>query len=70
MTVPDVALLQKALNARGFLVASSGGGSPGNETNYFGPATLAAVIRFQIAKGITPAAGYVGPITRGALKVL
>lgn len=38
----DVRTLQKLLNARGFIVASVGAGSSGNETNYFGPATEAA----------------------------
>ncbi len=66
----DVRSLQKLLNANGFIVAVSGAGSPGSETAYFGPATLAAVIRFQVAKGITPVAGYVGPITRAALALL
>lgn len=36
------------------------------QTGYFGPLTLAAVIRYQKAHGIT-ATGYVGPLTRGAL---
>ncbi|MDP2930561.1 MAG: peptidoglycan DD-metalloendopeptidase family protein [bacterium] len=62
----DVRTLQKLLNANGYAVASIGAGSPGNETIYFGPATEAAVIRFQIARGISPAMGYVGPITRAA----
>jgi hypothetical protein len=61
----DVRQLQKFLNSNGFVVATNGAGSAGNETTYFGPATQAALIRFQIAKGITPASGYFGPITRG-----
>lgn len=63
----DVRLLQKMLNEKGFTVALSGAGSPGNETTFFGPATRAAVIKFQVANRIAPAFGYVGPITRGAL---
>lgn len=66
----DVRALQKVLNANGFTVAITGLGSPGNETNYFGPATRAAVIKYQIAHGITPSAGYVGPITRAVLASL
>jgi peptidoglycan hydrolase-like protein with peptidoglycan-binding domain len=66
----DVLTLQILLNANGYKVASTGSGSPGNETTYFGPATKAAVIRFQIARGISPAVGYVGPLTRAALALL
>ena len=60
----DVRVLQRFLNTHGYTVAVTDAGSFGSETTYFGPATRAAVIRFQIAKGITPAAGYVGQITR------
>ncbi|TFG35419.1 MAG: hypothetical protein E4H47_01495 [Parcubacteria group bacterium] len=70
ITGEDVRSLQRLLNANGFNVASAGLGSPGNETTYFGLATEAAVIRFQIAQGIKPVAGYVGPITRAALNTL
>ena len=66
----DVLALQRLLNANGYTVAATGAGSPGNETTYFGPATLAAIIRFQIAHGITPSVGYVGPLTRAALAFL
>lgn len=66
----DVRSLQKFLNSNGFTVAVSGAGSVGNETTYFGPATTAAVIKFQIARSITPAAGYVGSITRAKLSAL
>ena len=66
----DVRTLQKILNANGYTVATTGAGSSGNETTYFGAATAAAVKRFQTAKGITPVAGYVGPITRAALNSL
>lgn len=62
----EVMAIQKFLNANGFTVATVGAGSPGNETSTFGPATKAAVMKFQSAKGITPVAGYWGPITRAA----
>src|SRR3989344_5636253 len=68
MTGADVKALQQWLNANGYRVASSGPGSPGNETSKFGGATRAALIKFQKAMGITPAAGYFGPKTRAAVK--
>ncbi|MCR4330671.1 MAG: glycosyl hydrolase family 18 protein [Patescibacteria group bacterium] len=70
ITGEEVRTLQKFLNARGFSVSTTGGGSPGNETNYFGPATVRALIKFQIANGVKPSVGYYGPITRAAIKAL
>jgi hypothetical protein len=64
----DVKSLQQYLNAKGFSVASSGVGSKGKETNLFGPATKAALIKFQKAMRITPAVGFFGPVTRAAIK--
>lgn len=60
----DVRLLQEFLNVFGFAVATSGAGSPGNETTTFGPATQRALAKFQEARSISPAAGYLGPLTR------
>lgn len=60
----DVRALQAYLNTKGFTVAVTGAGSAGEETTLFGPATKAALMRFQEAKGIAPAAGYFGPVTR------
>lgn len=60
----DVRQLQMYLNKNGFIISSSGVGSPGNESTYFGSATQAALIKFQKAKNIIPAAGYFGPLTR------
>jgi hypothetical protein len=64
MNNSDVRRLQIFLNARGFVIAASGAGSPGNETTYFGSATRAALARFQAANRISPAVGYFGPTTR------
>ena len=64
----EVKALQQYLNANGYTVAAGGPGSPGNETTRFGAATKAALIKFQKANGITPAAGYFGPKTRAAIK--
>lgn len=67
-TNADVKQLQMVLNSSADTkVAASGAGSPGSETMYFGPATKAAVVKFQTKKGISPASGYVGPLTRNAL---
>jgi lysophospholipase L1-like esterase len=60
----QVKLLQQYLNTHGFIVSKIGAGSVGNETTIFGPATKAALIKFQKAVGIKPASGYFGPITR------
>jgi peptidoglycan hydrolase-like protein with peptidoglycan-binding domain len=60
----DVRKLQKYLNANGYLLANVGDGSPGFETTMFCSLTRAALITFQKAKGISPAAGYFGPKTR------
>jgi len=64
MTGIGVLALQQYLNTKGFTVATTGPGSSGQETQYFGHATKAALIKFQTAVGITPASGYFGPITR------
>lgn len=68
-TGSDVKCLQALMNNNGYTVATSGAGSPGNETTYFGSKTLAAVKAFQAAKGWTPA-NQVGPLTRNALNAL
>jgi CSLREA domain-containing protein len=59
-----IRMLQKFLNTHGFILATSGAGSPGNETTLFGALTKAALIKFQRANSIVPAVGYFGPLTR------
>lgn len=61
---PDVLALQKYLNSHGFTISTQGAGSPGKETAYFGRLTKNALARYQIAKGIWPASGHFGSITR------
>ncbi len=70
-TGTDVMNLQKVLNGSSDTrVASSGVGSPGSESSYFGGLTKAAVMKFQTKYGISPVAGYVGPITRAKLNTM
>jgi Putative peptidoglycan binding domain len=69
-TGSDVKNLQVLLNWNAATrVAVSGAGSPGKETSTFGPATKAAVIKYQRANNI-PTTGYVGPLTRAALALV
>jgi hypothetical protein len=68
MTNNDVKRLQIFLNAQGFTVSKKGAGSPGHETTYFGPATKAALMKFQQAhkeeilysQGLTSPTGFFG----------
>lgn len=68
----EVLFLQKYLNSRGFLVASSGPGSLGQETTRFGAGTRDALIKFQEANaelilkpfGLKDGTGVVGEMTR------
>jgi peptidoglycan hydrolase-like protein with peptidoglycan-binding domain len=67
MTGDDVKMLQKYLNSHGYPLATSGAGSNGFETNYFGNLTKQALISFQKGNGILPAEGYFGVATRGVM---
>lgn len=72
---PEVKILQKYLNDKGFLVAESGPGSPGQETDRFGAGTKDALIRFQEANreillkpfGLERGTGFVGELTRNLI---
>lgn len=64
----EVRELQQFLNSKGFTVATTGAGSPGNETLLFGLLTQSALVAYQSANGIYPASGYFGPITRAQIK--
>lgn len=71
MSGDDVKALQVFLNTHRFMLASSGPGSSGNETNYFGVLTRAAVMAFQekykdeilIPLDLTAPTGIMGPMT-------
>ncbi|HEY0979822.1 MAG TPA: peptidoglycan-binding protein [Candidatus Paceibacterota bacterium] len=69
MTSSQVESLQETLNAGGFLVSTTGAGSPGMESMYFGAKTKAAVMAFQSAKGLG-ADGIVGVNTGTALAAM
>lgn len=69
MSSSQVMELQKTLNSGGFLVSTTGAGSPGMESMYFGAKTKAAVMAFQSAKGLG-ADGVVGINTGTALSAM
>jgi hypothetical protein len=65
-TDAEVKTLQQFLNANSYIVSTSGAGSIGSESTYFGTKTKAALIAFQTAKGLT-AIGFFGPLTRATI---
>jgi peptidoglycan hydrolase-like protein with peptidoglycan-binding domain len=77
-TGADVMELQKLLNAKGYTVAAAGAGSPGMESQYYGPATKAAVAKMQTAfaaeilapLGLTTGTGFFGASTRAKANTL
>ena len=58
-TGAQVTCLQQELIAMGFSI-------PAGATGYFGTQTQAAVAAWQTSKGVTPPAGYFGPISQAA----
>ena len=77
-TGSDVKALQVFLNGQGFTISSTGAGSLGHETNYFGIATKAAIIKFQeyyakdilTPSGLTKGTGFFGMDTMKAVNKL
>lgn len=74
----EVMMLQKFLNKNGFKVSEDGAGSSGQETDYFGPKTKDALIRFQeaykekilVPLGLNMGTGFFGPQTRAFINSL
>lgn len=60
--------LQQFLNANGYVVATKGPGSPGKETNFLGPATRKALVRYQKVVGL-PATGIFDSATRAKISM-
>ncbi len=69
-TGTDVMELQKFLNGKGFTINASGAGSAGQESTYFGSLTASALAKYQASKGIAPAVGYFGPMTRANVNAM
>ena len=78
-TCESVRLLQQMLNKDPRTqVASSGSGSPGQETSYFGDLTRQSVIKFQelyqdevlVPAGVSQPTGYFGPFSRTQLNTV
>lgn len=74
MEHPQVLVLQKMLNEKGYVIAPDGPGSPGQETQKFGSLTRVAVRKFQCEKmqicsgdEHSTGYGYVGSKTQAAL---
>jgi uncharacterized repeat protein (TIGR02543 family) len=67
MQDPDVKRLQLWLNSHGYTIATEGPGSPGNESDRFGNATIAALKKFQAYVGV-PQSGGLDEATRAKMK--
>jgi peptidoglycan hydrolase-like protein with peptidoglycan-binding domain len=65
-TDAQVLLLQKYLNAKGYLIATSGAGSIGSETTYFGSLTQKSLLSYQKSMNL-PQTGVADTTTRASL---
>ncbi len=75
-TSPEIRIIQRLLNAfADTRIATAGAGSPGKETDFFGPATKRAIQKFQLKYGIVKNSGdtgygVIGPKTRAKINEL
>jgi len=69
MSGNDILELQRFLNTHGYVIATTGPGSQGNETRKFGKLMREAVMKFQTANGLK-ADGIVGPKMIAKVKAL
>ncbi len=75
-TSAEIRIIQQLLNSDvATQIAKIGAGSPGKETNFYGPATRVAVQKFQLKYGIVKNSresgyGVVGPKTRAKMNEL
>lgn len=60
---PEVKKLQVWLNQHGYKVVPAG-----SESEYFGPLTHFALLRFQAAAGVRPTSGIYGPFTKAEIE--
>lgn len=67
---PDVLCLQKYLNGTGYIISTTGAGSPGKETDEYKTLTEKAVTAWQEAQGLQPATGYFGAKSRAKYESL
>ena len=66
----QVTLLQQFLNTHGYVIAKTGPGSPGNETDLFGGGTRTALTAWQAKNGLSSEKGVIGAKTRAVLNRL
>ncbi len=74
----DVLALQRFLNTHGFVIAKTGQGAPGKETDTFGTLTQKALIKFQeayrkqilVPAGLTKGTGVAGKSTFAFIALL
>ncbi|MES2223564.1 MAG: peptidoglycan-binding domain-containing protein [Patescibacteria group bacterium] len=65
----DVRCLQKFLNGSGYIISSTGAGSPGKETDTLKSLTVATIKKWQKDNGLA-STGYFGPLSRQKYNII